>query len=123
MPSRAPEAFAHRGKRVKFASGDSSEPSISDASALAPTSAGDQSTDASVYDSHTESELSESSEEPSDDSSSEEESEDEDEDMKDEEGQDGVVNLRANRGKKPTMKIDKEALGPDIRDFLKDFLP
>lgn len=34
-----------------------------------------------------------------------------------------VVNLRANRGKKPTYKLDEEEFGPDIRTFLKDFLP
>ena len=118
------EAFAHRGKRVKFSSDDSSENSRSDASALVPTSAGEQSTDASDCGSDSESELFESSEEPSDDSSSEEEGDDgSDDELGVHQGQDGVVHLRATRGKKPVMKLDKEEIGPDIREFLKEFLP
>jgi len=38
-------------------------------------------------------------------------------------GTDGVINLRANRGKKPIMKLSEVDVGPDIRGFLKDFLP
>ncbi|KAH7371268.1 hypothetical protein BKA66DRAFT_573003 [Pyrenochaeta sp. MPI-SDFR-AT-0127] len=125
MSSHAHEALAHRRKRVRFSGDDSSEPSISDESALVSTSLGEQSTDASDVDSDSGSELSESSEEPSDDSSDDDESDGDNTEMELEEhkGQDGVVNLRANRGKKPTMKLNKEELGPDIRDFLKDFLP
>ncbi|EOA87169.1 uncharacterized protein SETTUDRAFT_153895 [Exserohilum turcica Et28A] len=76
--------------------------------------------------------LSESSEEPSsDESSSEEEDDNDDDDSADDTemaldepaGPDGVVNLRANRGNKPTMKLSALEMGPDIRGFLKDFLP
>jgi hypothetical protein len=126
MSSHANKPPAHRRKRVRFSGDDSSEPSISDESALVPTSVADETTDASNYNSDSESDLSESSEEPSDESSSEEDESDEaDSEMEIEEfeGQDGVVNLLANRGKKPNMKLDKEELGPDIRTFLKDFLP
>ncbi|KAH8725908.1 hypothetical protein GQ44DRAFT_739383 [Phaeosphaeriaceae sp. PMI808] len=72
------------------------------------------------------SELSESSEEPSSESSSEDE-DDEDEaldtDLKEHKGKNGVINLRAGQGKKPVMKLNKHEMGPDIRIFLKDFLP
>ena len=114
---------SHRRKRVRFSGDDSSEPSISDESALVPTSVADESTDASNYNSDSESDLSESSEEPSDDSSSEEESDNADTEMEDSTEPDEVVNLRANRGTKPVMKLDQDELGPDIRTFLKDFLP
>lgn len=73
--------------------------------------------------------MSESSEEPSSDESSSEdedgngEGEDTEMELDEAKGTDGVVNLRANRGKKPIMKLSKEEMGPDIRDFLKDFLP
>ncbi|KAG9191050.1 hypothetical protein G6011_09138 [Alternaria panax] len=124
------EAVAHRSKRVRFSNEpESSPPSMSSNSALASTSAADDSTtNASDFGtSDSDSELSESSEEPSSDESSSEEEEDdgEDTDMELEEpkSQDGVVNLRANRGKKPIMKLGDEDLGPDVRGFLKDFLP
>ncbi|KAF2126656.1 hypothetical protein P153DRAFT_297935 [Dothidotthia symphoricarpi CBS 119687] len=65
------------------------------------------------------SELSSSSEEPSDESSDD----DSDEELEDAVDQDGVVNVRANRGKKPVMKLNKNEMGPDIRVFLKEFLP
>ncbi|KAL6703551.1 hypothetical protein ACN47E_009576 [Coniothyrium glycines] len=116
-----PAPVPHR-KRVRFSADASSEPSVSDDSALIPTSTTEVSTDASNSDSDTESELSSSSEEPSDDSSSEEDS-DGDVEMTDQEGRDRVVNLPANRGAKPSMKLDQEEMGPDIRSFLKDFLP
>ncbi|KAF1834671.1 hypothetical protein BDW02DRAFT_497725 [Decorospora gaudefroyi] len=91
---------------------------------VASTTAPDNSTAASDSDS----ELSESSEEPSsDESSSEEDSDDgnnsNDTDREEPAGQNGVVNLRANRGKKPVMKLGDDEVGPDIRGFLKDFLP
>ena len=105
---------------------------MSDApAAAAPADATDTNTDS-------ESELSESSEEPSDLSSSDEEDDGEDDDEADHAGedskstqmeldehqqQDEVVNLRANRGQKPTFKLSEDELGPDIRTFLKDFLP
>ncbi|CAA9959744.1 hypothetical protein PTMSG1_03152 [Pyrenophora teres f. maculata] len=118
------EAVAHRSKRVRF-SNEPSSPSASSESVLASTNAADDSTtntsDPGTSDS--DSELSESSEEPSSDESSSEEEDDEDTEMEEQEGQDGVVNLRANRGKKPVMRLGNEDLGPDIRDFLKDFLP
>jgi len=119
------EAVAHRSKRVRF-SNEPSSPSASSESALASTNAADGSATnpSDLGTSDSDSELSESSEEPSsDESSSEEEDDDEDTEMEDQEGQDGVVNLRANRGKKPVMRLGNEDLGPDIRDFLKDFLP
>jgi hypothetical protein len=118
--------LAHRRKRVRFETDGSSEPSISEESALAPTSVADDSTVASDFGSDSDSELSESSEEPSSESSSEDEEEEDaasDAELREQEGNNGVINLRAGQGKKPTMKLDKEELGPDIRDFLKDFLP
>jgi len=104
---------------------------MSSQSALASTNATDDTAkNASDYGtSDTDSTLSESSEEPSSDESSSEE-EEEDDDGEDTEmeldeakGADGVVNLRANRGTKPIMKLTKAEMGPDIRGFLKDFLP
>ncbi|KAF2659635.1 hypothetical protein K491DRAFT_564385, partial [Lophiostoma macrostomum CBS 122681] len=105
-----------------------SEPSISDESALIPTSVSDDSTEASEVDSDSDSDISESSEDPSSDSSSEEESEpdietDSASDVTATDREDGVTNLRANRGKKPKMKISQAELGSDLRPFLKDFLP
>ncbi|KAL1797738.1 hypothetical protein ACET3X_004344 [Alternaria dauci] len=129
------EAVAHRSKRVRFSNEpESSPPSMSSDSALASTNAAaDSTTNASDFgSSDSDSELSESSEEPSsDESSSEKEDDDADSgdgentDMELEEptSQDGIVNLRANRGKKPIMRLGEEELGPDIRGFLKDFLP
>jgi hypothetical protein len=120
------EAVPHRRKRVRFSPTNSSEPSVSD---LASTTAASSTTNASDYGSDDSgSALSESSEEPSSDesSSSEEDDEDsgEDTEMEDQAEPSDVVNLRANRGKKPVMKLgEDEDLGPDIRGFLKDFLP
>ncbi|CAG5182946.1 uncharacterized protein ALTATR162_LOCUS10414 [Alternaria atra] len=102
---------------------------MSSNSALASTNAADDSTtNASDFGtSDSDSELSESSEEPSSDESSSEEEEDDGEDtemeLEEPKSQDGVVNLRANRGKKPIMRLGDQDLGPDIRGFLKDFLP
>lgn len=124
--SSSNNTLAHRRKRVRFQTGDSSDPSISEESALAPTSIADDSTAASDFGSDSDSELSESSEEPSSESSSEDEDEEDatsDAELQEQEGNNGVINLRAGQGKKPTMKLDKDELGPDIRDFLKDFLP
>jgi hypothetical protein len=127
------EAVAHRSKRVRFSNEpESSPPSISSDSALASTNAADDSTTntSDLGTSDSDSDLSESSEEPSSDESSSEEEEEEEDDGDDTEmeleepqSQDGVVNLRANRGQKPIMKLGHDDLGPDIRDFLKDFLP
>jgi hypothetical protein len=123
--SRPANTSPHRPKRVRFEAEDSSKPSISDESALAPTSVANGSTAASDDDSDSGSELSESSEEPSSESSSEDEDEDAalDVDMGKQKGRDGIINLRAGQGKKPVMRLNKNELGPDIRIFLKDFLP
>lgn len=126
MSSRTLEPSAHRRKRVRFSADDSSEPSISDSSALVATSVAEESTDASNFDSDSENEVSDSSEEPSSDSESEDDDADDaesDVDMQGDDDGDGVTNLRANRGKKPVMKVNTEELGPDIRTFLKDFMP
>ncbi|KAF1846881.1 uncharacterized protein K460DRAFT_278184 [Cucurbitaria berberidis CBS 394.84] len=124
MSSSAHEPSTHSRKRVRVSGDDSSEPSVSDESALVATSVGEYSTEASDHESDTESELSESSEEPSSEESSDDENDNDDVDTEmEDQTQDGVVNLRANRGKKPVMKLDKEEMGPDIRDFLKEFLP
>jgi len=96
----------------------------------APTSAAAEPTAASDSASDSDSELSESSEEPSSESSSEDDSEDEEGDetlpqtrLREPRGRNGRINLRAGQGQKPKMKFDKSEFGPDIRDFLKDFLP
>jgi len=125
MSTRTFDTSAHRRKRVRFEADDSSEPSISDESALASSNAADDSTAASDYDTDSESSLSDSSEEPSSESSSEDEDDDaaSDDNLEKHEGNNGVINLRAGQGKKPSMKLDQEELGPDIRTFLKDFLP
>lgn len=73
--------------------------------------------------------MSDSSSDPSSESSSEDDESDEDEDtasesnLPDHTGRNGITSLRAGQGKKPTMRLDQDELGPDIRDFLKDFLP
>ncbi|PSN66386.1 hypothetical protein BS50DRAFT_413772 [Corynespora cassiicola Philippines] len=106
-----------RLRRVKLTSDTPSATSdrpVSDQSGQIP-----KSTPGGDVDMDSESELSTSSEEPSSESGSE----DEDESDGDGQGADGVVNLRANRGIKPTFKLDRDELGPDIRPFLKDFLP
>ncbi|KAJ6278873.1 hypothetical protein J3E71DRAFT_369968 [Bipolaris maydis] len=128
------DSVPHRTKSARFSNEPSSSPSMSSQSALASTNATDDTTtNASDYGtSDTDSTLSESSEEPSSDesSSSEDDDDDENDDGEDTEmeldeakGADGVVNLRANRGTKPIMKLTKAEMGPDIRGFLKDFLP
>lgn len=113
-------------------SSSTSEPSISsDTSALIPTSVPEDSTDATgaEHDSDTESDLSESSEDPSSDSSSDNgsniDSDDAESDNEAEMSGDGQsrVNLPANRGKKPVMKLRKKELGEDMRPWLKEFLP
>ena len=124
MTSPAAPQLAHRRKRTKTSSGDSSEPSTSSksGSTVKASSAATEPTDASGLASGDESsDLSESSEEPSDLSSSED---DESTEMDVEAPKEPeVVNLRVNRGQKPTYRLDEEEFGPDIRSFLKDFLP
>ncbi|KAF1921556.1 hypothetical protein BDU57DRAFT_439951 [Ampelomyces quisqualis] len=110
--SRPSRGAAPQGKRVQL------QPAISDESARAPTrTAADSGDSGSGSGSDSDSELSESSEEPSDESSGDSGSGSEDD------SENAVVNLRAGQGQKPKMTFDKSALGPDIRDFLKDFLP
>lgn len=120
---------SERSSRLKSAS-DTSDPPTSSHSTVTGTSVADTSTAASDYGMHSDaaddsSQLSSSSEEPSSDSSSEDEAEEDNSDveMREHTSPDGTINLLANRGKKPTMKLDQEDLGPDIRTFLKDFLP
>jgi hypothetical protein len=110
--SRPVESPALQPKRVRF------EPSTSDEATRASNNIADDDSDSG-------SELSESSEDPSSESSSEDEDEDAalDVEMTEQKGRDGVVNLRAGQGKKPTMKLRKHEQGPDLRAFLKDFLP
>ncbi|KAF1924208.1 uncharacterized protein M421DRAFT_14286, partial [Didymella exigua CBS 183.55] len=120
--------LAHRRKRTKVSPENSSGGSVSSKpdSTVKASSAPAESTDASELNSGDESsELSESSEEPSDLSSSEDDDDIDETTKMDAETPEEpeVVNLRANRGQKPTYKLDEEGLGPDIRTFLKDFLP
>lgn len=112
----------HPAKRLKSEhdSSCSDRSTVSDDSALIRTSVPPESTDNTEADSDDSSELSESSEEPSDESSSEDDEADE-EDIPAEEEE--VVNLRANRGEKPVMKLKADEEEGDIRSFLKDFLP
>lgn len=122
MAANTNAALAHRSKRVRFSGDESSAPSTSDEPTLVPTSVTDPSTDASRHDSDSDSDMSSSSEEPSDDSSSEHDS-DEDTPMHGQDAEEDVTNLPANRGTKPIMRLNQDELGPDIRTFLKDFLP
>ncbi|KAJ4406834.1 hypothetical protein N0V91_004264 [Didymella pomorum] len=118
--------LAHRRKRSKISPENSSEPSASSKSdsTVKASSAPTETTDTSEIASGDESsELSESSEEPSDLSSSENEDEESTKMNCAAPAEPDVVNLRANRGQKPTYKLDEEDMGPDIRTFLKDFLP
>ena len=79
---------------------------------------------AQVSPSDSESNLSESSEEPSDDSSSDDyaEADDTDEELQEDQTDNAVVNLPANRGKKPAMKLDHDKLGQDCAAFPQAFL-
>lgn len=126
MSTHVDPPLAHRRKRAKVSPDNSSETSISsksDSTVKASNAIG-QSTDASDLNSDDESsELSESSEEPSDLSSSEDEDAESTKMDTETPKEPEVVNLRANRGTKPTYRLDEEELGPDIRTFLKDFLP
>ena len=123
MSSPAREASAPRGRRVKLLGRGSSRSFISDTSSRIPSSAIEPRVDTD----DSESDLSESSEEPSDESSddspseAENEDEDMDEELDDDEGQDGVVNLRANRGKKPVMKLQQDDLGQIYESFSRNF--
>ncbi|KZM26558.1 uncharacterized protein EKO05_0005397 [Ascochyta rabiei] len=126
MASPAAPQLADRRKRTKLSPENSLEPSVSrkSESTAKASNAPAKPTDASDLNSDNESsELSESSEEPSDFSSSEGEDDGTQMDADKTSKEPDVVNLRANRGKKPTYKLDEQELGPDIRTFLKDFLP
>lgn len=110
--------------------GTASKPSISEESALTPTSVPDELTDASDVGSESSSDVSESSDEPSSESESESESEEEaggdlteESEVEEQDGEEQITNLRSNRGKKPKMKLSKDDLGPDLRPFLDSFLP
>lgn len=125
MTSPAAPQLVHRRKRTKTSPENSSEPSVSSKSdstvkvATAPA----ESTVASDLNSGDESsELSESSEEPSDLSSSDNDDESTEMDVEAPKEPE-IVNVRANRGTKPTYKLDEDEFGPDIRVFLRDFLP
>lgn len=123
---RQVEDCTHRRTRTKLnavTTSSASESSVSDQSALIPTSVPNDSTDASnvEIDSDDSSDVSESSQEPSSESSSEDN--DESDSHIETDNEDAIVNLRANRGKKPKIKLGPGALGPDITSFLKDFLP
>ncbi|KAH7113887.1 hypothetical protein B0J11DRAFT_585082 [Dendryphion nanum] len=125
----------HRRRRSKLTPladcSSTSEPStVSNHSTLMSTGVPEDSTDATDAgnDSDTESELSESSEEPSSDSSSDDDSASDEADSNIEASDEGgneqrIVNLRANRGKKPRMKLRDEEMGVDLRPWLKEFLP
>jgi hypothetical protein len=113
--------IAQQRKRVRFETAANSKPSMPNKRA------------ASEDGSDSDGELSESSEEPSSESSGEDETEGEDDDknnntmsdvgLQKHQADKGVVNLRAGQGRKPIMKLNKNELGPDIRIFLKEFLP
>jgi hypothetical protein len=114
-------APAQQPKRVRFQTANGS---TAEKSALAA----DDTTVTSDNGSDSDSELSESSEEPSDESSSEDDDDEDEDAMLDagpekQQASNGVTNLRAGQGKKPIMKLNKKEMGPDIRTFLKDFLP
>lgn len=123
-PQRLGPGFPQlRTKRVKLQHDSSPGAStVSDDAALVPTTVPDDTTDNTDADSDQSSDVSESSEEPSDESS--EEASDEDDIPADGgvQNDNGIVNLRANRGEKPVMKLGKLD-ADDIRPFLKDFLP
>ncbi|KAJ4372769.1 hypothetical protein N0V86_008135 [Didymella sp. IMI 355093] len=121
MTSPAAPQLAHRRKRTKVSPENSLEPSTSSKSDATVKASSINTGDLNSGDES--SELSESSEEPSDLSSSEDDDEESTKMDAEAPKEPEVVNLRANRGQKPTYKFDEEDLGPDIRTFLKDFLP
>lgn len=126
MTSPAAQPLAHRSKHSKTSRESSPAHSGSTKSepAVKAPNAPIEATEANELHSDDESsELSESSEEPSDLSSSEDDEEESTKVGTKAPKEPEVVNLRANRGQKPTYKLDEDELGPDIRTFLKDFLP
>lgn len=126
MTSPAAAPLAHRRKRTKAAretSPASSGLSKSDAATKTPKAPVKSAGANELHSGDESSELSESSEEPSDLSSSEDDDEESTNMAVEVPEEPEVVNVRANRGQKPTYKLDEEELGPDIRTFLKDFLP
>ncbi|KAL5381167.1 hypothetical protein DPSP01_007421 [Paraphaeosphaeria sporulosa] len=119
-------------KRLKISSdtGDSAPSTVPNESQPIPTSKTTSAGENSEAYSDDESWVSESSEEPSDESSEdsseagEEDGQQTDEMEEDAQlGAEDVVNLRANRGKRPDFKLPEEEELDDIRPFLKDFLP
>ncbi|KAF2438580.1 hypothetical protein P171DRAFT_163843 [Karstenula rhodostoma CBS 690.94] len=117
-------------KRLKISpdTSGSASSTVPNESGPVPTNEPEGATEKSEADSDEESWVSESSEEPSDESSedSSEAEDDEQEDEMDEDvqlGAEDVVNLRANRGKRPDFKLPGDEKLEDIRPFLKDFLP
>ncbi|KAF9736734.1 hypothetical protein PMIN04_000081 [Paraphaeosphaeria minitans] len=119
-------------KRLKICpdTSDSTPSTVPNETQLVPTSKTKDAVENSEADSDDESWVSESSEEPSDESSEDssgagEEDEQQDDEMEEDAqlAAEDVVNLRANRGKRPDFKLPGEEELEDIRPFLKDFLP
>lgn len=126
MTSPAALQLAHRRKRTKASAENNTELAVSNKSnpaVKALSAPGESTQDKDLNSDDESSELSESSEEPSDLSSSEDDHEESTKMDAEAPKEPEVVNLRANRGQKPTYKLDEQEFGPDIRLFLKDFLP
>lgn len=125
-PSREPCQGRHSRIKLSPESSTASEPSISEDSALIPTSLSSDSTAASEADTDSESELSDSSSDPS--SSDESDSDgsalsDNAENSEIETDGEEVTNLRKDRGGKPDIKMRKDETATDLRSRLKSFLP
>ncbi|KAH6642140.1 hypothetical protein C7974DRAFT_96070 [Boeremia exigua] len=123
MTSPAVPPLAHRRKRAKTSRENSPEHSTLRPTGKTPSPPVESADTSGLHSGDESSELSESSEEPSDLSSSEDDEDDGTKMAPTALKEPEVENLRANRGQKPTYKLDEEELGPDIRTFLKDFLP
>ncbi|KAF2466029.1 uncharacterized protein BDR25DRAFT_191227, partial [Lindgomyces ingoldianus] len=121
----------HRRTRAKVSqptdSTSASKLSLSDESPLIPAGIPQDSTIASDLSNDSESELSdlsESSEATSSGVSSDDDSDDEESQLAtDNENEDGIINLIANRGKKPSIKLSKDDNASDLQAHLKHFLP
>ncbi|KAF2190214.1 hypothetical protein K469DRAFT_747428 [Zopfia rhizophila CBS 207.26] len=126
--SRDSEECGYSHARVKLSpieTSSASEPATSEDSALVPTSVSDGSTAASDVDTDSESELEESSDDTSSESSSEEVSDEEsdEESSLNEENEDEIINLIANKGNKPVIKFPRNESAAGLRLRLKGFLP